>query len=115
MLIQGLTEERQVGIGKTGTESLGAVEGVRFNGMTNGIGMDTKLLGDGADFPMLSEEPLPDLGAGFCINHQSLSSYSAGWGERDRRNDRSGHRPHSEEKAADALATVLARTAAPET
>jgi len=64
---------------------------------------------------MLSEEPLPNLARVSALIIEGSAPRARDGGKRDRRNDRAGHRPHSEEKAAAVLATVFSRTAAPET
>lgn len=70
MLIQGLPNKGLVGTGDTGPQSSGPVKAVGCNGMTDRIGVNTEGLGDGADLPMLGKEPLPNLGASFCANHE---------------------------------------------
>ncbi len=41
------------------------MEVVGLNGRADGIGMDAKFLGDGANLPMFGVEPMTDLYAGF--------------------------------------------------
>jgi hypothetical protein len=50
-----LPDKGQVGIGEAGTQSLGTVKALGFDGMTNRIRMDTEGLGNGANFPMLGK------------------------------------------------------------
>jgi hypothetical protein len=53
---------------------LGTVKAIGLNGVTNRIGVNPECLGDGADLPMLGKEPLPNLGASFCANHEISTS-----------------------------------------
>jgi len=63
--VQGLADERQVGIGAAGAQGLRAVEALGLNGGADGIGMDAEFLGNGANLPMFGVEPMTDLYAGF--------------------------------------------------
>ena len=69
MLIQGLANELHVGIGDTGAQRLGAVEPVRFDGMTNGLGVHVEFSCNSADFPVFSIKVTANLHVGFRADH----------------------------------------------
>ena len=69
MLGQYLPNELHIGIGDTGTQRLGAVEVVRFDGIANGIGMNAEFSGNGADFPVLGIKITANLYVGFRADH----------------------------------------------
>jgi hypothetical protein len=96
-LLQDLADKRQVRIGGAGAQRVGMVEAVYFHGMANGVGVEAKGLGDGADFPMLSKELMPDVSARLFIDHGSrnLLFISTGVEETDLRNDSGSRRQHS--------------------
>jgi hypothetical protein len=84
MLIEDLPDEGQVHIGDGSPQTSPAVKAVGFNGVTHRIGMDLQLAGDGADFPVLGKEPVPDLSASFFTNHEFSAPINAGrWEEID--------------------------------
>ena len=57
-MVQALADERQVGIGEAAAQGLRAVKAVGLNGRADGIGMDAKFLGNGANLPMFGVEPV---------------------------------------------------------
>ena len=76
ILLQDLADEGQVSVGGAGAQRVGVLEAVHFQGITNGVGVEAKGLGDGADFPVLSEELMPDVSARLGIDHGSRSLLS---------------------------------------
>jgi hypothetical protein len=76
--MQDLADKRQVCIGDAGAQRVGVVEAVHFQGMANGVRVEAKGLGNGADSPMLGEELMPDVSARLFIDHDSRNLLSAG-------------------------------------
>ncbi len=70
MLVQGLADELQIGIGEGGAQGRAAVEALGLNGVANGIGVHAQFAGDGADFPMLGVKVAANLSTRFWTNHR---------------------------------------------
>jgi hypothetical protein len=64
-----LAHELQIGIGDGRTKRTGTIEVVGPNSVTDSIGMNAQLSGDGADFPMLGVEVVTDLNTSFWTHH----------------------------------------------
>jgi hypothetical protein len=58
------------------------MEAVGFNGVSNGIRVNTQFSGDGADFPMLGVKVTANLNVGFWIDH--LGSSYGSWNSWER-------------------------------
>jgi len=76
--VQGLADERQVGIGEAGAQGLRAVEAVGLNGGADGVGMDAKLLGNGANLPMFGVKPNDGFVRGFLSESSKFRILTAG-------------------------------------
>ena len=78
MLVQGLPDELDIGIGERGAQWLRALKTLRFNGGADGVGMNAQFMGDGADRPMLGVKVAANFDAGFWRDHQwnSLSFWN---------------------------------------
>src|SRR5450755_4985649 len=72
------------------------MKALRLNGPADSIGVDTKLSGNGSDFPMLGIKVTTNLGTGFRANH--LDFIILTWG-RDRPNGPAGRSQYSKETA----------------
>jgi hypothetical protein len=71
ILLQGLAQEVEVGIGEAGAEAGMRAEAVRLQGTTHGVRMEAERGGNGADFPMLGVKEMTDAGDLFIGNHAS--------------------------------------------
>src|SRR5207247_9596380 len=77
MLVQGLSDERQIRVGHGGAQWL-RVETLRFNGVAHGVRMHAQFTGDRADLPMLGVKVAANLRADFGTDHEiSPSSWNA--------------------------------------
>jgi hypothetical protein len=73
ILLQGLTEECDVGIDEGRPQWLHAAEAFRLDGVSDGIGMDAQFTCNRADFPMLRVKVAANLRAGFLADHRDHS------------------------------------------
>src|SRR6516164_5064451 len=89
ILIQGLTNEAQVGIGEAAAQGL-EMKALGRNGTADRIGVEAKFSGNGPDLPMLGVKVTTNLGAGLGTNHRVFLMLFWGWWERDRRNGPAG-------------------------
>jgi hypothetical protein len=69
MLVQSLANELHIGIGDTGAQQLGAVEAIRFDGVTNGVRVNVKFACDGAYFPVFGVKVTANLDMRFRSDH----------------------------------------------
>ena len=78
MLVEGLPDKLDIGIGERGAQWLRALKALRFNGAADGVGMNAEFVGDGADRPMLGVKTAANFDAGFWGDHQwnSLSFWN---------------------------------------
>lgn len=72
ILPQSLADELEVRIDVRGPHGLGAMKVGRFDGLPDGVGVESELSGDGADFPVFGIKVTANLGAGFRRNHKRL-------------------------------------------
>src|SRR5450755_3132065 len=68
------------------------MKALRLNGPADSIGVDTKLSGNGSDFPMLGIKVTTNLGTGFRANHLDFIILTWGLWGRDRPNGQAGRR-----------------------
>src|SRR3954447_8630716 len=73
MLLQCLADEAEPGIDDRGAERTRTAEALRFNGATDGVGMDSEFASDGADFPVLGVKVPANLGVSFGADHDEPS------------------------------------------
>ena len=71
ILLQGLAEEVQVGIGEAIAEAGMATEAVGVEGAAHGVGMHAEFRRNGAHLPMLGVKEMTDLSDLFIGNHAS--------------------------------------------
>src|SRR5579864_5150732 len=70
MLIEGVTNELEVGIDDGYPQGLGVVEALALDGVANGVWVDAQFTGNRADFPVLDVKVSANLRAGFRTDHE---------------------------------------------
>ena len=83
ILLQGLTQEVQVGIHQALALARAAAETVTFQGSTDGIGVQDQFGGNGADLPVFGMKEVTDLSDLFSRNH--AAPQGKGFTQRPRR------------------------------
>ena len=76
MLVQSLTNERQIWIYQRGPLRVFTAEALRFDGVAHCVGMDAQFACDGADLPVLGVVVTTNLYSGFRTDHQQASPSS---------------------------------------
>jgi hypothetical protein len=62
----------QVRIGQAPAQRLSTIEPVRFDGMANSIGVDSKFTGNRTDLPVFRKKQMTNLHTGFRADHRDI-------------------------------------------